>query len=240
MQTSSEQTGLTSRRKGQSVGKLGEIRLFPSILVAATLVAAMDLVLTPILGDLYHFGSITIVLVYDFSVVLITGLAGLLLAPRTGCPVWWRRDNRSSVSHQATYVTALLGLSVVILNTLNNVINIGQAEQLAPWMALLTPVTALAISLRAALNEEIIFRLFLFSLVAWIVWRFGNSQKASLVIGALVSALAFGLIHGLGFVPAFLVGLALIYIYHQRGLLSVMAVHFLADAIPFLLISVML
>jgi membrane protease YdiL (CAAX protease family) len=43
--------------------------------------------------------------------------------------------------------------------------------------------------------------------------------------------LLFGLIHP-GFVLAFLMGLALAYIYLQVGLLPAMIVHFLGDLVP--------
>lgn len=218
--------------------KLQNISLFLSILAAATLVVAMDTVIMSILENLYHLDSATAVLVYDFTMVLVAGLAGSLLARRIDCPIWWRQHDGSSPSRHAKHAVLLLGLFVVVLNTLNNILNIGQARQIAPWIDLLTPETALALSLRAALNEEMVFRLFLFSLVVWIAKRFGRSRRASLVMGALASALAFGLIHGLGFVVAFSFGLALVYIYSRRGLLPVMTVHFLADAIPLVALSV--
>jgi len=219
--------------------RLQQIRLFLSILAVATLVVAMDVMIMPILSNLYHLASATAVLAYDFSIMLVAGLAGLLLARRIDCPVWWRQGRGPSPSHRADYVIVLLGLCIVILNALNNIVNIEQARQIAPWMALLTPETAIALSFRAALNEETIFRLFLFSLVAWIAMRLVGSRRVSLVLGALVSALVFGLIHGVGFVLAFSFGLAFAYMYFRRGLLAVMTVHFLANAIPFVVVSAM-
>lgn len=143
--------------------KSGEVYRAVSIFVAAALVVAMDAVIMPILlGYLYHTTSTTMVFVIDFSVVLLTGLAGLFFAPRVRYPIWWRQSNRSSGSPRATYLILLLGLILVALNTSNNIVNIEQAKQIAPWLALLTPETAIALAVRAALNEEIVFRLFLF------------------------------------------------------------------------------
>lgn len=96
----------------------------------------------------------------------------------------------------------------------------------------------MALAFRAAQNEEVIFRFFLFPLVAWGVRHFVRSRRVSLVTGAMASSLFFGLIHP-GFFPAFLMGLALVYIYHQRGLLPAMVVHFFTDAIPYVLVSLL-
>lgn len=207
------------------------------ILVVSALVVAADLALLPIF-NLYNQDS-TATLVYDFSIVFLTGLAGVLLAPRVNCPVWLRKSNASSNPSREISVPILLGLSLVAGNTLIQLISINQAVELAPWLTLLTPQTAIAISLRAALNEETIFRLFLFPLVAWIVARFKQSPRASLIVGALASTVAFGLIHPpSGFLLSFIAGIIFIYIYHQRGVAPAMAAHFFTDAIPLVLTSI--
>ena len=175
--------------------------------------------------------------------MLLAGLAGLFFSRRVGCPLWWRSHKNSLRLGRSTYITVALGLSVVIGNSAFNfafyMADPDQALRVAPWIVLLNPERAIALSFRAALNEEMLFRFFLFPLVTWAILYFKQSQKVSLVIGGLISSTAFGFIHGAGFITAFLVGLALVYIYYQRGLLSAMAVHFLADAVPFLLISMM-
>jgi len=53
-----------------------QIRLVLSIFVVSALVVAMDVVIMPILVGYYLQASTTIVFVWDFSVVLLTGLAG--------------------------------------------------------------------------------------------------------------------------------------------------------------------
>ncbi len=65
-----------------------------------------------------------------------------------------------------------------------------------------------------------------------------RSQRAPLVVGALTSALVLGLIHP-SFWSVFMIGLALTYIYYQRGLLPAMIVHFFTDAIPYTLVSLL-
>jgi hypothetical protein len=213
------------------------------ILPVAALVVVADLALVPIFqvsGYLPSQAPTIAVLAWDFGIVLGAGLAGLFLAPRVGSPIWWRARDGSRASRRTTMITVLLGVFVVAYNTLSVVIYaVIYADQMtagAPWITALTPGRAIALALRAALNEEIVFRLFLFPLVAWGVGYFLRCRRASLLIGASVSALAFGLIHP-GFWSAFLIGLALVYIYHQRGLLPAMVVHFFTDAIPYTLVS---
>ena len=126
----------------------------------------------------------------------------------------------------------------MVTNTLVNLTYLNQATQLPYWLTLLIPETAVALSLRAALTEEIVFRLFLFLLATWVIERFIHSQKRSMIVGAVASAFMFALMHGSGFAVAFPLGLALVYIYHRGGLLPAMIVHFFADAIPSALISI--
>ncbi len=215
------------------------IRDVASIFAVSALVVVTDLALLPIF-NIYN-QSFTATLVYDFSMVFLTGLAGLLLAPRVNCPVWLRKSDASSSSGREISVPVLLGLSLVAGNTLVQLVSINQAVELAPWLSLLTPQTAIALSLRAALNEETIFRLFLFPLVAWMLARLKRSPRTSLIVGALASAVAFGLIHPpSGFLLSFIAGIIFIYIYHKRGLLPAMTAHFFADAIPLVLTSMII
>lgn len=75
--------------------------------------------------------------------------------------------------------------------------------------------------------------------MTWGVLRLLGSKRAPLIIGAVMPTFFFGLTHG-GFLSAFFIGLALVYVYHQRGLLPAMIVHFFADAIPYVLAPMML
>jgi hypothetical protein len=223
--------------------KVDMVRLLLSFFAVAVLVVAVDVMLTSILVRVYLQAGIALVLTYDFSVTLMAGWAGVLLARRVGIPLWWHSNNDSPVLRQKTHILVLLGLFVVICNT---VLNLGyymayhdEALQVSPWLISLTPGIAIALSLRAALNEQVVFRLFLFPLILLVIRYFAHSQKASLVIAGLTSAFLVGLIHP-GFVQAFSIGLALVYIYYQRGLLPAMITHFFADALPLVLISLML
>ena len=73
-----------------------QISLVLSIFVVAALVVAMEVIIMPILLGYYLQASTTIVFVWDFSVVLLTGLAGSFFARRVSCPLWWRSRNSPS------------------------------------------------------------------------------------------------------------------------------------------------
>jgi hypothetical protein len=75
-----------------------KVRDLAPIFVVAAIVVATDAIVMPILRQSVFFPEISTmtVLAIDFSVVLLTGLAGLLLAPRVGSPHWRRPTNGSS------------------------------------------------------------------------------------------------------------------------------------------------
>ena len=98
---------------------------------------------------------------------------------------------------------------------------------------------SILISLRAGLNEEISFRLFLFPFLVWFLIHFTDSQKVIIGASALITAFIHGLMHP-GFFVAFLMSLVLIYIYYKKGIFSAIFFHFIIDAIPFTLHTLML
>jgi hypothetical protein len=204
----------------RAMKKAGVARLLLSFFAVAVLVVAVDAMLMPILVRFYLQAGIALVLIYEFSITLIAGWAGVFLARRVNSPLWWRSSNDSAVLRRKAYIIVLLGLLVVVCNTILNLVYYvayrDQALQLSPWLILLTPGIVLALSLRAALIEQVVFRLFLFPLILLVTRYFAHSQQGSLVIAGLASAFLVGLIHP-RFVQSFLIGLALIYIYYKHG-----------------------
>jgi len=115
---------------------------------------------------------------------------------------------------------------------------------IAPWKGLLA-------SLYGGIDEEIIMRLFLMSLVAWLFglkWRLpdGRPVKGALLAANLLVALAFGLGHlpatarVTTLTPALIAivvglnslgGLLFGYLFAQRGLEAAMIAHFSGDVI---------
>ncbi len=101
-----------------------------------------------------------------------------------------------------------------------------------------------ALAYHAAVGEEILFRLFFMSAVAWLAQRFGFDHPACMWTGLVLSTLLFGLAHLPGDLSAvtslvlvrtlFLNGIAgtvMGWFCWRRGLESAMIVHFAADAV---------
>lgn len=99
------------------------------------------------------------------------------------------------------------------------------------------------LSLSAAITEELVFRLLLFTAFFHLLSRlFGPmmainpwaSRSIPLLFSWLLSSLLFGVVHGAyGFLFAFVAGLALCLIFLKGGLESAIAAHFLANVVFF-------
>jgi len=102
---------------------------------------------------------------------------------------------------------------------------------------------AFILSLSAALTEEIVFRLLLFSSFLYTLgWLFrpilamnaGLNRWIPLIFSIVFSALLFGYVHGVfGFLFAFGAGIWLCLIFLRGGLESAVLAHFLADFVFF-------
>ncbi|MGE5140791.1 MAG: type II CAAX prenyl endopeptidase Rce1 family protein [Rudaea sp.] len=170
----------------------------------------------------------------DVVVCLISGSLGIRLAVANGFPIWWqKRSELRPPGH--LFVTAGLGLFVILLNT--GVYLSSAPTQLPAWAASLTPELALLLASRAAVEEELLYRFLLFGLIAWIARQIRVERGVSLIVGAILSSMAFTLMHGTFYIP-FLESLILAVIYFESGVLPAMFVHFWADAVPFLILSI--
>jgi len=172
-----------------------------------------------------------------FCMYSFFGIVGIFFASRLDLPSWWHSGTNSPHSQQINSRVVLFGTALIVFNTIVNVANSAKILESSHWLSLITPQTAIGLALHAGLTEEILFRLFLFPVAAWIAWYFLHSRKDSLIMGAIVSSSLFGLMHGPAFFVAFVLGFPMIYIYYHRGLLPAIIVHFLADGIPFVIIA---
>ena len=183
----------------------------------------------PLLQPLLYKGAKPIIIyIFEFFEYAIFAFLGLVLVERTKLPGWWAKER----SKKTNLVVALLGATLVAANMALHYYSRSEALRLAPWVGTLDLTQAFFLSLRAAITEEIIFRLFLISLSAWVILRIFHNRRGAIGVGVLVSSLLFGLIHPTFPLP-FLMGLAMAYIYLRVGLLPAMAVHFLGDFVPF-------
>jgi membrane protease YdiL (CAAX protease family) len=99
------------------------------------------------------------------------------------------------------------------------------------------------LSLSAAVTEELVFRLLLFTSFLWILGRFfrpimemnqGFNRWIPLVFALVFSSLLFGFVHGVyGFLFAFGAGGVLCLIFLRGGLESAVLAHFLANLVFF-------
>ena len=102
---------------------------------------------------------------------------------------------------------------------------------------------ACVLSLTAAITEELVFRLLLFTSFLWILgWFFrpilamnqGFNRWIPLVFAIVFSSLLFGFVHGVyGFLFAFGAGGVLCLIFLRGGLESAVLAHFLANLVFF-------
>ena len=98
------------------------------------------------------------------------------------------------------------------------------------------------LSLSAAVTEELVFRLLLFTSFLWILsWLFrpiltmdGFNRWIPLAFAVVFSSMLFGLVHGVyGFLFAFGAGVTLCLIFLRGGLESAVLAHFLANLVFF-------
>jgi len=207
-----------------------------SIFIGVALIAAMDTMLGSVFSSVWNV-SVSKQITIELVCILPGGLLGLFFASRMGFPWWWRPSDGSIKERWVSAITIILGAGFICINVLS--VPLGTAAdhpllQVTPF----TTKIALAVSLRAALNEEIFFRLFVFSVAAWAINRVIHSRDGAIMIGAVVSAFLYALLHTPRGGMIFPVGLLFIYIYYKRGLLPVMVIHFFADAIPLVLLSI--
>ena len=101
----------------------GRVRATVPIVVVAALVVVCDILMIPLRQSAgkYPYDQVSIILQLGrgFVTVLVAGLMGLLLAPRVGSPLWWRRGDGSRASRRATVIALAVSLAAVGYNTLS-------------------------------------------------------------------------------------------------------------------------
>jgi hypothetical protein len=182
--------------------------------------------------------------ILDLIIMFVTGYLGYKFSRKSGLPLWWGRGEKGGTKRAYT-IMVVVGLIVIILNSVINInMLITHREQfltMSPaWVTYIaegTPFKALLVSVRAALTEEIVFRLFLISIISGIMQWFTTSRANWLIASGILASMAFAFIHQPSLIPL-LFGFMLSYIYINHGLIPVFVVHFLADAIPFAVFSI--
>lgn len=178
--------------------------------------------------------SLTNQMFYDIFLIILTGGLGLILAPKVSFPLWWKRDDKKPLVKQLI-ILVILSLTIIIPNTIIYYFSQDVITTIS-WLNFSNLKEPVSLAVRAGIQEEIIYRLFLFSLITYIALKITNSEKKSVALGIILSSLFFGIMHG-GFYFAFICGGLLAYIFYKNGLIPAIIVHFLADVIPWVLLG---
>lgn len=175
----------------------------------------------------------------DFIFVMFFGLPGIYLTEQAGTPFLSRGKTDKSSLDSWVFI-ALLSFAIIILNTFAWYVSYRQAAGYLPWVRFLTPLNAVLLSAKAALSEEVIFRLFLFPLLIFVLKNFTNSIRIQVISSLIISAFIFSYSLHSGSPVSFVAGIIIGHIYYKKGLGAAMVVHFIADCIPFVMLSYLL
>lgn len=206
------------------------------ILVIAFSIAIINIGLVSFIQDKLNEGIFEKILA-DIIIIVIVGFIGKHFASKVGFPLWWYRNMSVSFKKQF-FVLIMLGLVIIIPNTLIYYFNQNYVSTVS-WLNFSNFKEIVLLSLRAGLYEEILFRLFVFTLVTCLVTKVIKSKQKSIIMGIIISSFIFGLIHGGVNIQASIFGGTLAYIYYKNGLVPAIIIHFLADAIPWTLLYIL-
>lgn len=167
----------------------------------------------------------------DIILIVSAISLGSRYAQKMGFPAW-KPVYKDNENRRGLIVSVILGSFIVIINTL--ALTRSDAGN-TTWLNFTDCYQPFLLSHRAALTEEILYRFCIFTVVTGFVHNEIRSRNISIAAGIITSSFFFGLQHQ-GFYFSFAIGAALCYIYKNNGLIFTMAVHFLADFIPFMII----
>lgn len=206
---------------------------FIYIILISAIVGICDFYLRDVLS---HNSNLYNLIAFDVFIMLMSGYIGITLAPKLNIPLWISERSESKKSKRYLPST-FLGLLLIVSNTIVFSMVRDTAYELPAYFRDLTPFTAVIIATRAALTEEILFRLLSISVIIWVSRKIIKSTEDSSFFAVILSSLLFTMIHP-SFLQPFIYGLLLGYIYIKNGLIPVLIIHFLADAIPFIMTTI--
>lgn len=165
-------------------------------------------------------------MIRDIGTLLIALMVGKSLTAKIHFPYLWKRQEDISMKKQVVNLIAI-GTLLSILTFINNRFF---TDSTISWISSVSNIKeVLLISLKAGIQEEILFRLFIFSLVTFLASKKIHSQKYAIIIGAIISSFLFGLIHLPYIVYPTLAGLVLSFVYYKNGLVPVIIIHSLVN-----------
>jgi membrane protease YdiL (CAAX protease family) len=205
---------------------------YKDILIVVFCVLVLDILLKNYFTIVYGETGFRLI-AFDLIISFIAIFLGKKATSSAELPIWQVKYEGNMIRKQLL-ITFFLGAIIVVTNTL--IWNNSNGDTVA-WASFTSFFEPILISGRAALVEELFFRLLTFSFIVVIVRKISKSDIVSFIIGALLSSIIFGLYHQ-GFYLAFIYGILLCYIYKNNGLIPAMVIHFFSDAIPFIMIYI--
>lgn len=176
-----------------------------------------------------NIGDANTLIFADVIIVFLAAVIGRRFAKDSGLPVWRRSHYSKNV-----YISVLIGICIISLNTY--ILCSYNTDEIS-WLKFASAYQPLFLAIRAAITEEVVFRLLIFSFIIKLANKISKSNNVCFILGALISAAIFAMLHNGSFI-SFIFGIGLCYIYMNTGLIPAMIVHFLADAFPFLWIYI--
>ncbi len=205
------------------------------LILSVVLTVLIDILIKPIL---YLESSIYNLIITDFLIVSFLGYIGLAFAYKENLNTFLPKHNYSDLPKRIFIIYSLLVFFLIILNTVTWIIYSGGNIPLPSWINITSPGLAVIIAIRAAFMEEIVFRLFLISFILYALKQLNViiefNQKLSIILSSIIFSFTF---HS-GSIISIISGMILGAVFLNFGLLYAIIIHFLADVIPFIILSV--
>ena len=212
--------------------------LLAACAVTTLMVLPYTLALTPVLPEEIPLWLIVCAAVTQTTILCAIAIfVGLILIPKIGFGMQNTKSLKLSVG-----LGVLSGILIIVCAIPFGAISIEllKAEAALPlWMGTLA-------CFYGGIVEEVLFRLFLVSLLAWIAIRLKVPKNISVWVAIVLSAVLFGLGHlpitgGLTTITALVIARAIVlngigaivfgWLYWKKGLKSAMIAHFSADVV---------
>ena len=199
-----------------------KIKGYIYIVLISIIVGICDFYLRDVLP---YNSNLSNLIAFDALLMLVSGYIGINLVCKLNIPLWL--SGKTEVKKGRRYLPAAsLGLLIIATNTIGFLSVTDQAYELPRLFTNLTALTAVLLAVRAALTEEILFRLLAISVIIWVTRKIIKSTEDSSFFAIILSSLLFTMIHP-SFLRPFIYGLLLGYIYLKNGLIPVVIIHFL-------------
>ncbi len=196
-------------------------------------------VLNYLLKEIIDFSdSLSTQSLFDIVVLLASGSFGLVLADKLNLFVYYPSKEFIKSSFKMVFLILFLGLLLIATNEISWILY-NKSGVLPAWAEKLDFNTAILISTRAAIYEEILFRLFLITALIYFLKNIISYRK-SVFMSVFVSAFIFSVSFHSGSTISFASGLLLGFVYLNTGIIPAILLHFMADAVSFITLAYLL